>query len=51
MGKCTRGTCDFNHPNQKIDEATAEAILKQLELGIRRILDTGKRPKFSYKRK
>jgi hypothetical protein len=50
MGKCTRGNCDFNHPDQ-IDDATAEALLKQLEPGIRRIMDTGKRPRFTVERK
>jgi hypothetical protein len=51
MGKCTRGGCNFNHTDQQIEEATAEAIFKQLEPGIRRILDTGKRPKFYSDRK
>jgi hypothetical protein len=45
MGKCMRHICGFTHPDQ-VDEETAEALFKQLEPGVRRILETGKRPKF-----
>jgi hypothetical protein len=48
MGKCNRHSCGFHHP-EHIEESTTEAIFKQMEPGVRRILETGKRQKFERK--
>jgi hypothetical protein len=48
MDKCNHRSCGFRHP-EHVKEATAEAIFKQMEPGVRRILETGKRPKFERK--
>jgi hypothetical protein len=45
MGKCKRGTkCVNDHPDS-VDEATARAVYQQLEPGIKRLLESGKRSK------
>ena len=44
MGKCTRRPCDNDHP-VTVDEAIATTLYAQLEPGIKRMLETGKRPR------
>jgi hypothetical protein len=48
MGHCRHCTCQFQHPDH-IEEAIAETIFKQMEPGVRRILEAGKRPKLNCK--
>jgi hypothetical protein len=44
MGRCVRQNCQKKHPEQ-VDEAAVVAVLEQLEPGIKRLLDTGKKPR------
>jgi hypothetical protein len=43
MGACMRRGCRLNHPTS-VDDATATAVYKQLEPGVKRLLETKKRP-------
>jgi hypothetical protein len=43
MGQCSRPHCVFQHP-EHVNEAVAEGIYKQLEPGVKRIMEAGKRP-------
>jgi hypothetical protein len=45
MGQCHRPACTYNHPDT-VSDAAAEALYKQIEGGLTRILESGKRPKF-----
>jgi hypothetical protein len=44
MGQCLRPQCNWNHPST-VEDTAAEALYKQIEPGITRILESGKRPK------
>jgi hypothetical protein len=44
MGSCSRPDCRKSHPEQ-VDEAAAAAIYAQLEPGIKRLLQSGKKPR------
>jgi hypothetical protein len=44
MGKCPKYKCEFDHP-ASIDNAVAAVVYRQMEPGIKRLLETGKRPK------
>jgi hypothetical protein len=44
MGVCKRLDCLNDHP-VSVDNATATTVYKQLEPGIKRLLETNKRPK------
>jgi hypothetical protein len=44
MGSCKRANCHMNHPTS-VGEEAALAVYKQIEPGIKRLLETNKRPK------
>jgi hypothetical protein len=44
MGSCKRANCQMNHPNLVAD-AAAIAVYKQIEPGIKQLLERNKRPK------
>jgi hypothetical protein len=44
MGKCPKYKCDFDHPTS-VDNAVATTVYQQMEPGIKRLLETGKKPK------
>jgi hypothetical protein len=44
MGSCRRPTCRMTHPTS-VPDAAALAIYRQIEPGIKRLLETNKRPK------
>jgi hypothetical protein len=44
MGKCPKYKCNFDHP-ASVDNAVTTTVYQQMEPGIKRLLETGKKPK------
>jgi hypothetical protein len=44
MGVCKRPTCRNDHP-ASVNDASSQAVYKQLEAGVKRLLENGKKSK------